>query len=170
MEALGQIRGYLLTEGIIETERVIGTLIRRYSFVDQNGEETVLHPKLGFFEEVILVLREELPYQWAGGFTKVRKMWERFKVAVTLWLVSTCLLDLSLFRRRPFSHRAAPPIAPFNIPISMPSPISRQSTAAPIPPVIAPVAAPFNEPNPISHNHLSYSINPEGLRFDSNSR
>ena len=49
--------------------------------VDQNGEETVLHPKLGFFEEVILVLREELPYQWAGGFTKVRKMWERFEVA-----------------------------------------------------------------------------------------
>jgi len=49
------------------------TLIGGNGFVYENGKEPVLRPELCGFEEVILVLREELPDQAVGGFAKVKK-------------------------------------------------------------------------------------------------
>lgn len=62
--------GDFFAKHIIEAKRVVDTLVGHDGIVNQFGEETVLNPKLGFFEKVILVLRKELPYHANKGFYK----------------------------------------------------------------------------------------------------
>lgn len=74
IEGARKVIGYLLTEVIVQPQRVVDVLVSSNSLVDEKCKETVAYPKLGAFEEVILVMRKEFPYQAVEGFTKVGKI------------------------------------------------------------------------------------------------